>query len=312
MQAVTPDASSALALAEDLVARKEYRRAAEVLRDRLDTLPRSLALRQRLADVLAFDGETTEACMLLDALGSEYARIGMPGKAIVALKKLLILEPARAADAGKRIAALAKERDLEIAQKTLLRAAERRRSPEAEAGSQPAEPSAFELADPGYNARHDEDEATAKPGPGLELPEAPPAGSVPSSRSPLFGDFSEDELEAVIRGIQLINFEPGDLIVSQGEPGDSLFVLTTGTVKVFVRDSTGRGLLRGFLSDGDFFGEVSLLTGQPRTATVIAATRCELLELGRKRLDGIVKEHPHVSEVLKRFCDERLKADEEH
>ncbi len=61
------------------------------------------------------------------------------------------------------------------------------------------------------------------------------------------------------------------------------------------------------MEEGTFFGEISILTGQPRTATVTAKTTCELLELDRKTLDSITENHPHVRDVLQQFCDERLK-----
>jgi CRP-like cAMP-binding protein len=62
------------------------------------------------------------------------------------------------------------------------------------------------------------------------------------------------------------------------------------------------------MREGDFFGEISLLTGGPRTATVTAATRCELLELDRATLDEIARAHPRVLDVLRRFSEERAAA----
>src|SRR5258705_1437706 len=100
-------------------------------------------------------------------------------------------------------------------------------------------------------------------------------------RPTLFPDFSNDELVAVMGGLQLVEFKAGDLVVSQGEPGDSLFLVTTGTVKAWIRNREGRYVLVRRLGDGDFFGEISVLSGSPRTATVVAATACEMLELDR-------------------------------
>jgi CRP-like cAMP-binding protein len=124
--------------------------------------------------------------------------------------------------------------------------------------------------------------------------------------SPLFSDFSTDELLAVMRGFRLVSFEPGDILVTEGAPGDSLFVLTTGSVKAFVRDAEGNNHVVRQMSEGAFFGEVSVLTGKARTATVVAASPCELLELDRRTLDGIAGAHPRVLEVLKTFSAMRL------
>ena len=91
--------------------------------------------------------------------------------------------------------------------------------------------------------------------------------------SPLFSDFSSDELVEVIKGLELLTYEAGDVIVAEGAPGDSLFVLTTGTVKAFVKDPDGHYHKVREMYEGAFFGEVSILTGKPRSATITAATR---------------------------------------
>jgi len=123
--------------------------------------------------------------------------------------------------------------------------------------------------------------------------------------SPLFRDFSVDEMVAVIQGLNLLSYERGDVILREGAPGDSLYMLTTGMVRAFRKDPSGRQVRLGDLLEGAFFGEVSILTGGRRTATVAALTRCELLELDRPTLDSIRKTHPHVFEVLEEFARQR-------
>jgi hypothetical protein len=128
---------------------------------------------------------------------------------------------------------------------------------------------------------------------------APPA---PFVDTPLFSGFSRDELVAVIKGLRLLTFEPGDIVLTEGDRGDSLYVITTGTVKTFVRDTTQGGqLLMRRLREGDFFGEISVLSGKARSATVTAATHCEMLELDRATLDQITASYPHVRQVLEDF-----------
>lgn len=119
--------------------------------------------------------------------------------------------------------------------------------------------------------------------------------------TPLFGSFSNDELLALVTGMRLVRFEPGDIIVSEGEPGSSLYVLTYGIVKAFVRDASGRNGKVRELHDGDIFGEIAILNMKPRTATITASTPCELLELDRWTLDAITKMHPGVLTTLEAF-----------
>jgi cAMP-dependent protein kinase regulator len=137
-------------------------------------------------------------------------------------------------------------------------------------------------------------------------PAAPERGASQIVVSPLFQNFSVDEMVAVIQGLNLLSFARGDVILREGQPGDRLYMLTSGMVRAFRKDkASGRQLRVADLKEGAFFGEVSILTGGPRTATVAALTPCELLELDRPTLDSICETHPHVLEVLEDFARQR-------
>jgi len=123
--------------------------------------------------------------------------------------------------------------------------------------------------------------------------------------SPLFRDFSVDELVAVIQGLKLLTYRTKQIILREGDRGDSLYMLTSGTVKAFRKNAQGKQVALAELTEGAFFGEGSILTGKPRTATVVAWEPCELLELDRPTLDSITKTHPHVSLVLQEFAVKR-------
>jgi len=123
--------------------------------------------------------------------------------------------------------------------------------------------------------------------------------------SPLFRDFAVDEMVAVIQGLKLLSFERGAPIIREGQPGGSLYMLTSGRVRAFKKEASGKQNPLGDLKEGAFFGEMSILTGQPRMASVVALSRCELLELDRPTLDGITKTHPHVWDVLREFAEKR-------
>jgi hypothetical protein len=150
----------------------------------------------------------------------------------------------------------------------------------------------------------------AFPGSGADVEAAPAAPEAPAAGaqivvSPLFKDFSVEELVAVIGGLNLITFERGNVILREGEPGNSLFMLTSGTVKAFVKRD-GKQVPIAELEEGAFFGEVSILTGKPRSATIVAKEHCELLELDRTTLDAITQTHPHVRDVLQEFANQRM------
>jgi len=109
----------------------------------------------------------------------------------------------------------------------------------------------------------------------------------------------------VMRGLELVTFEAGDVVVAEGAPGNSMFILTSGRVKAYVKTPKGKSMKVQEFEEGDFFGEIAVLTGKPRTATLTAAVDCECLELNRETLDEITKTHPGVREVLKKFQKER-------
>jgi hypothetical protein len=143
------------------------------------------------------------------------------------------------------------------------------------------------------------------------LAETPAAVSgkaqTPKISSPLFADFSESDLVAVIQGLELATYGPGDILIAEGDPGTSLFVITSGVVRAFVKQPDGKNKQVREMGEGSFFGEIAVLSGKPRTATVTAKTAVEALILERKTLDNIGKTHPSVRTTLQKFAAERLK-----
>jgi CRP-like cAMP-binding protein len=139
---------------------------------------------------------------------------------------------------------------------------------------------------------------------------AAPAAAAPVARppipsSPLFEVLSPEEKDAVIREMVLEEHEEGDIIITEGEQGSSLYVVVSGEVKVFTKGPRGESVALAALGEGDFFGEVSVLSGKPRTATITAAKRSDLLRLDREKLDAIIARHPRVRKVLEDFYKKR-------
>ena len=148
-------------------------------------------------------------------------------------------------------------------------------------------------------------DASADRGPGRRRAFRP-GGRAADRGEPALPAFSVDEMVAVIAGLNLLIVERGDVIIRQGQPGNSLYMLTSGKVRAFVKKD-GKNVPVADLSEGAFFGEGSILTGKPRSATVAALTSCELLELDRPTLDDITSRHPHVMDVMREFAARRIK-----
>jgi cAMP-dependent protein kinase regulator len=123
--------------------------------------------------------------------------------------------------------------------------------------------------------------------------------------SALFASFERDALIEIITSTELRSYNEGDIIVTEGEAGSSLFLVVGGAVKVFTRTEDGGNVPLAELGPGDFFGEVSLLTGRPRTATITASTEVTAIELDRMNVDRIAEGHPEVRKVLEDFYERR-------
>ena len=117
--------------------------------------------------------------------------------------------------------------------------------------------------------------------------------TVALSGVPLFAGFSKRHLSHLAGAAEEVRFEAGERIVEEGNPGETLFVLLEGQVKVF----RGGGL-RTRLVPGDFFGEVSVLDGGPRTATIVAETPVAALRLFRRTVLELVASEPQLALLL--------------
>ncbi|PTL80591.1 cyclic nucleotide-binding domain-containing protein [Vitiosangium sp. GDMCC 1.1324] len=144
------------------------------------------------------------------------------------------------------------------------------------------------------------------------VPVTPPPtkGTVPEAlpRIPLFSQLSREAFVAVLEELALKAFAPGATIVTEGEPGNSLFALVEGRVDVVRQLEGGRRRKVASLGEGDFFGEMALLSEGPRLAGVVATERTVVLVLTREQVERLVQRHPSVGEVLRSFHQERLLA----
>lgn len=121
------------------------------------------------------------------------------------------------------------------------------------------------------------------------------------ARVPLFSVFAPQELAEVARLFSERRVSAGETVCVEGEPGDSFLVIAAGELEVW-----GGGRVVRRLGPGEFLGEVSLLLGGPRTATVTAARSSTLLVLGKEAFDRTLLAHPKVLEYLSRILSRRL------
>jgi CRP-like cAMP-binding protein len=125
------------------------------------------------------------------------------------------------------------------------------------------------------------------------------------SRVPLFTELSDEAFVSFVTKLGHKHWMPGEMILTEGQPGRSFFVIVEGKVVVFKRMGN-QSIELAQLGEGAFFGEMALLSGTPRTANVAAVDETELLEVTDTALRELVEDHPSVAESLKSFYRQRL------
>jgi small-conductance mechanosensitive channel len=120
----------------------------------------------------------------------------------------------------------------------------------------------------------------------------------------IFAPLSVDETGMLAQAAVRHVFAPGETVIRAGDPGSSMFVVHNGRVKVQVNDN-GRPRTVATLNEGDFFGEMALFTGEPRTANVVAVEETEVLEIGHAAMKQVFDTNPDLVESLSFIMSER-------
>jgi len=251
--------------------------------------PANLDARLRVADALLALGDVQRAAVVYTALSRYAANSGYPLRALVALKVLSALEP-----------------QLEV----LLRGV--------------AELYALGSPKLGRGVRLAPGDPLAEVPASLDLTKqipleqlAPHAEKVASDLSgaqypdklppiPLFSELTAESFGAVLGALKLKRVRPGEPIISEGEPGQSFFVLARGEVKVTKQLAHGGAAELATLHEGSIFGEMALVSAAPRSATVTAVGDADLLEFDREALMAASREVGTLAAALDKFTRERL------
>ena len=115
---------------------------------------------------------------------------------------------------------------------------------------------------------------------------------------PFFSGLGADALESVGRVVRNRRFRRGEVIFHQGDPGDALFIVMSGAIKIVLPSDSGEEAILATLRAGDVFGELALLDGAPRSATAAALEPSETLILPRDRFRDLIATEPAVRDAL--------------
>ena len=130
-------------------------------------------------------------------------------------------------------------------------------------------------------------------------------------RVPLFSDLSEAELARFAEVTREREYPKNSVILFEDDPGDALYIVSSGQVKVVLIGEDGREVILSVMGDGDFFGEMSLIDDEPRSAHVIAMKDSQLLVLRRDDFQARLEENPRIALKLLRVLVQRLRRADE-
>jgi CRP-like cAMP-binding protein len=108
-------------------------------------------------------------------------------------------------------------------------------------------------------------------------------------------DLEPGEVQDLISRLKLLKYAGDELIIRQGDAGDTFYIIKSGTVKVVAHNEQGEVFLSKEMDSGNFFGEISVLTGDPRSASIYAVSSVELLMLNKDDFDYLLKKFPNLA-----------------
>lgn len=129
----------------------------------------------------------------------------------------------------------------------------------------------------------------------------------PLKAVPFFTQLSDHELEVVRSVASERTYAKNAVVLTEGEMGDSLYLIQSGKVKVVIGDEEGRELILKILGPGDFFGEMSMIDKQPRSASVTTIEPATFLVLSNAAFERCVEEAPRIANMVMRILAQRVR-----
>ena len=122
---------------------------------------------------------------------------------------------------------------------------------------------------------------------------------------PLLEELNDTQIERLATGAELHQYMKDEVLVRQGDEGDSLFIIKSGQTGIYIKAQDGQPLRVDARTAGEFFGEMSLLTGEPRSASVVAESETKVITIGKKDFVEILTADPMILELLLNALERR-------
>jgi CRP-like cAMP-binding protein len=282
--------AGAKARARQLAASGQHARAIGAADQLLALFPLDEDLRLTVADLLAGAGRADDAAAVYRPLAHHYMRSGRPLRALVAARALaaldrpctdILTELAETYGAGAPRLATFASRAAPFDQGVLVPTLVGEDAPELEVIATRARQRALDL-----------DTVSTYPAQLHPLP--------------LLSELAPEPLAALLAGLVLHRLDDGQVVMRQGQSGTSFYFVAAGELRVSVAAAAGEDRQLARLHENSVFGEMALITSQPRVASVRVLGRADVFEVTREALGTIRQDNPAVQQVLDRFARERL------
>lgn len=126
-------------------------------------------------------------------------------------------------------------------------------------------------------------------------------------RIPIFNNLTREHLTLLAPSIKEQEFKKGRIIVHQDEKGSIFFVMESGLAKVTMTGKEGKEITLSYIKPGEFFGEMALLDGRPRSASVVAVEDSVVMVLTRDEFLGYVRQNPEIGIKMLEVLSERIR-----
>lgn len=126
------------------------------------------------------------------------------------------------------------------------------------------------------------------------------------ARIPFFTNLPNDELDRVMTGLEVVNLKAGEILFREGDTGEHMYVVVDGQLEILKAPDTDEEMILNMIHAGEYIGEMSLITGAPRTASVRAHGNVILLSMSRSQLMDLLQRHPQLANDMVGVLSQRL------
>ena len=130
-------------------------------------------------------------------------------------------------------------------------------------------------------------------------------------RVPFLAALSDADRQWLAQRVRRRNYARGDIIFQKDDPGEALFIVESGSVRIHVTGTQGTDLTLAVMNPNDFFGDMSLLDGKPRSASASAVTDCQLIVLERDHFTELVRKRPDAALAVLARVTSRLRGSDQ-